>query len=114
MSVDPDDLRAHISNGADSSSIIVVDGLHGPRRKTWTAENRYQWLQKGLNRDMPGARVILWGLDGTVGEGAASCLTSNTPCLQTYARRLLDDVLEQRLATFVCQVSVIAMNRDTS
>lgn len=70
--------------------VIAVHGITGDAYDTWTHQNGALWLRDFLPKDLPGARIYSFGYD------AELLYSRNTGNFESFARRLLEDIIRER------------------
>jgi hypothetical protein len=77
------------------ASIVAVHGLRGHREKSWTADDRTNWLQSLLPEDLPNCRIFSWGYS------ASSDPNHEKQTLQNISEKLVLDLYKMRESTMV-------------
>lgn len=72
------------------ASIIAIHGLNGHREKTWTADNKVNWLCDAnmLSAFIPNARIMSWGYDADT----HSTKELSAMYLYDHAQKLVSDL----------------------
>jgi pimeloyl-ACP methyl ester carboxylesterase len=76
------------------SSVLFIHGLTGHREKTWTKGEAEPWPKSLLPRDLPTARIIMYGYDADILRLTDKNVGQNT--IQDHAKNLINDLCALR------------------
>ena len=75
------------------SSVIAVTGLAGHAYGSWKRRGgQFMWLRDRLPRDLPEARILIFGFDSTLTDPCCS------PSISDFASKLLHAIRDSRIA----------------
>ena len=88
--------------------MVAIPGLNGHREETWTAKNGKLWLRDEafLPKDLPTARIMLWGYDARTHAKEEIDAQS----LFQHAQELISGLTRARVESQVSLSSMVEMS----